>query len=97
MSHLRKRKVRTGVVVSDKMDKTVVVAVETVKTHPLYKKLMRHIKKYKAHDGNNACKVGDKVKIVEMRPLSKGKRWRVAELTSRSTGAQENDSILHQS
>ncbi len=97
MSHLRKRKVRTGVVVSDKMDKTVVVAVETVRTHPLYKKLMRHIKKYKAHDENNACKVGDKVKIVEMRPLSKEKRWRVVELTSRPTGAQENDSILHQS
>ena len=82
MSDLGKRKVREGLVVSDKMDKTVVVAVETRKVHPLYKKAIRVTKKYKAHDENNACKPGDKVKIVETRPLSKEKRWRVAEILS---------------
>ena len=77
MSDLGKRKVREGLVVSDKMDKTVVVAVETRKVHPLYKKAVRVTKRYKAHDENNACKIGDKVKIVETRPLSKEKSWRV--------------------
>ncbi len=83
MSDLGKRKVREGLVVSDKMDKTVVVAVETRKVHPLYKKAVRGTKKYKAHDENNACKIGDKVKIVETRPLSKEKSWRVAEIMSK--------------
>jgi small subunit ribosomal protein S17 len=82
MRDLEKRKVREGVVVSNKMAKTVVVAVETRKVHPLYKKAIRLTKKYKAHDENNACKIGDKVKIVETRPLSKEKRWRVAEKMS---------------
>jgi small subunit ribosomal protein S17 len=82
MSYLGKRKVREGLVVSDKMDKTVVVAVETKKVHPLYRKAIRVIKKYKAHDENNACKIGDKVKIVETRPLSKEKSWRVMEIMS---------------
>jgi small subunit ribosomal protein S17 len=82
MRDLEKRKVREGVVVSNKMAKTVVVAVETRKVHPLYKKAIRLTKKYKAHDENNACKIGDKVKIVETRPLSKEKRWRVAEKVS---------------
>jgi small subunit ribosomal protein S17 len=82
MSDLEKRKVREGLVVSNKMAKTVVVAVETRKVHPLYKKAIRLTKKYKAHDENNACKIGDKVKIVETRPLSKEKRWRVAEIMS---------------
>ncbi len=82
MSHLEKRKVRKGLVVSNKMAKTVVVAVETRRVHPLYKKAIRLTKKYKAHDENNACKLGDKVKIVETRPLSKEKRWRVAEIMS---------------
>jgi small subunit ribosomal protein S17 len=82
MSYLEKRKVREGLVVSDKMDKTVVVAVETRKVHPLYKKAIRVTKKYKVHDENNACKIGDKVKIVETRPLSKEKRWRVTEIIS---------------
>ena len=68
---------------SDKMDKTVVVAVETRKVHPLYRKAIRVIKKYKAHDENNACKIGDKVKIVETRPLSKEKSWRVTEIISK--------------
>ena len=83
MSHLGKRKVREGLVVSDKMDKTVVVAVETRKVHPLYKKAVRVTKRYKAHDENNACKIGDKVKIVETRPLSKEKSWRVTEIISK--------------
>ena len=82
MSYLGKRKVREGLVVSDKMDKTVVVAVETRKVHPLYKKAVRVTKRYKAHDENNACKIGDKVKIVETRPLSKEKKWRVTEIMS---------------
>jgi len=83
MSYLGKRKVRKGLVVSDKMDKTVVVAVETRKIHPLYKKAIKVIKKYKAHDENKACKIGDKVKIVETRPLSKEKNWRVTEIISK--------------
>ncbi|MGA8848713.1 MAG: 30S ribosomal protein S17 [Dehalococcoidia bacterium] len=83
MSYFGKRKVREGSVVSDKMDKTVVVAVETRKVQPLYKKAIRFTKKYKAHDENNACKIGDKVKIVETRPLSKEKRWRVTEIVSK--------------
>ena len=83
MSYLEKRKVREGLVVSDKMDKTVVVAVETRKVHPLYKKAVRVTKRYKAHDENNACKIGDKAKIVETRPLSKEKNWRVTEIMSK--------------
>jgi len=83
MSYLGKRKVREGLVVSDKMGKTVVVAVETRKVHPLYKKAIRVTKKYKAHDENNACKIGDIVKISETRPLSKEKHWRVTEVISK--------------
>jgi small subunit ribosomal protein S17 len=82
MSNLEKRKVREGLVVSNKMAKTVVVAVETRKVHPLYKKAVRRTKKYKAHDEDSACKIGDKVRIVETRPLSKEKRWRVTEIVS---------------
>ncbi len=78
-----KRKVRFGSVVSNKMDKTVVVAVKTFGRHPLYGKAIRHVRKYKAHDEDNACKVGDKVKILETRPLSREKRWRVVEIISR--------------
>ncbi len=78
-----KRKTRTGTVISDKMDKTVVVLVQRVGRHPLYKKVVRHTSKFKAHDEANACKVGDVVKIIETRPLSKEKRWRVAETISR--------------
>ena len=88
MSYLETRKVREGLVVGDKMDKTVVVAVETRKIHPLYKKGIRVTKKYKAHDENNACKIGDKVKIVETRPLSKEKRWRVVEIISKREVAE---------
>jgi small subunit ribosomal protein S17 len=71
------RKVREGVVVSDKMDKTVVVLVERLVQHAVYKKYVRQRKKYKAHDPDNRCRVGDQVSIVETRPLSREKRWRV--------------------
>lgn len=74
------RKVRMGTVSSDKMDKTITVRVETVKQHPLYKKTIRTSKKYKAHDENNEAKIGDVVKIMETRPLSKDKRWRLVEV-----------------
>ncbi len=78
---------------SDKMDKTVVVAVETRKIHPLYKKAIRVTERYKAHDAANTCKVGDIVKIRETRPLSREKRWRVAEILSDKgaveTGAEQ--------
>lgn len=78
------QKVRIGRVVSDKMDKTVVVAVERLVAHPLYKRRIRRTKKFKAHDEHNACRTGDMVKIVETRPLSKEKRWRVVEILSRA-------------
>jgi small subunit ribosomal protein S17 len=79
-----KHKFRLGQVVSDKMDKTVVVAVETPKRHPLYKKTMKRVVKYKAHDEKNKCQVGDKVIIVETRPLSREKRWRVSEIVAKA-------------
>jgi small subunit ribosomal protein S17 len=81
MSPIGKRKTREGFVVSDRMDKTVVVAVETKKFHPLYKKGIKATKKYKVHDEHNACKIGDRVKIAETRPVSKEKRWRVTEVS----------------
>ncbi|MCK4369202.1 MAG: 30S ribosomal protein S17 [Dehalococcoidales bacterium] len=83
MSVESKRKIRHGQVVSDGMDKTVVVAVESPKRHPLYKKTIKRVVKYKAHDEKNECRVGDKVRIVETRPLSREKRWRVAEIITR--------------
>ena len=79
-----KRKFRLGQVVSDKMDKTVVVAVETPKRHRLYKKTMKRVVRYKAHDEKNKCRTGDKVMIVETRPLSREKRWRVAEIIAKA-------------
>jgi small subunit ribosomal protein S17 len=90
---MSKRKVRFGSVVSDKMDKTVVVAVETRRIHPLYHKAIKSTKKYKAHDEDNACKVGDKVKIMETRPLSKEKRWRVVEIMSRDATAMSDSKV----
>ena len=74
------RKTRVGKVVSDKMDKTVVVAIEDRVAHPLYKKIVGRTYKLKAHDELNACGIGDKVKVMETRPLSKDKRWRVVEI-----------------
>ncbi len=78
------RKVRVGRVVSDKMDKTVVVAVERLTPHPLYKRRIRRTTRLKAHDAENACRVGDQVRVVETRPLSKDKHWRVVEIISRA-------------
>jgi small subunit ribosomal protein S17 len=78
------RKVREGLVVSDKMDKTVVVEVEDRVKHPKYGKVIRRTKKYMAHDGENACGVGDRVLLMETRPLSATKRWRVAEILEKA-------------
>jgi len=78
------RKIRTGYVVSDKMDKTVVVAVQNWRVDPLYGRRVRHRSKFKAHDEANACSVGDLVKIMETRPLSKDKRWRVVEIVEKA-------------
>lgn len=78
------RKERVGLVVSDKMDKTVVVAIEEKSKHPLYKKTIKRTNRFKAHDEENACGVGDKVRIVETRKLSKDKCWRVAEIIEKA-------------
>jgi small subunit ribosomal protein S17 len=78
------RKVRIGKVVSDKMDKTIVVAVEATVQHPLYRKTIKRTTKFKAHDQNNECSIGDKVKIMETRPLSKDKRWRLVEIVEKA-------------
>ena len=78
------RKVRVGKVVSDKMDKTVVVAIEDRVAHPLYKKIVGRTSKLRAHDEENACGVGDIVKVMETRPLSKDKRWRVVEIVEKA-------------
>lgn len=79
-----RRKVREGIVVSDKMNQTVVVVVRELKPHPLYKKVVQHRARFKAHDEDNSCGVGDRVRIVETRPLSKDKRWRVAEILEKA-------------
>ena len=78
------KKELVGIVTSDKMDKSVVVTVETTFMHPLYKKTVKRRKKYMAHDEKNDCKIGDKVKILESRPLSARKRWRVVEIIERA-------------
>lgn len=78
------RKTRVGKVVSDKMDKTVVVAIVDNVKHPLYKKIIKRTVKLKAHDENNECKIGDRVEVMETRPLSKDKRWRVTNIIERA-------------
>ncbi len=78
------RKTRNGVVVSDKMDKTVVVAVKDSVQHPLYKKIIKRTVKFKAHDENNECKIGDRVTIMETRPMSKDKRWRLVKILEKA-------------
>jgi len=78
------RKTRTGKVISDKMDKTIVVAVVDNVRHPLYKKIVKRTYKLKAHDENNECRVGDTVRVMETRPLSKDKRWRLTEIIERA-------------
>lgn len=84
MSERALRKTRVGKVVSDKMDKTIVVAIEDSVQHPLYKKVMKRTYKLKAHDENNECGVGDTVKVMECRPLSKDKRWRLVEIIKKA-------------
>ena len=78
------RKTRVGLVVSDKMDKTIVVAIQDNVRHPLYKKIVKRTYKLKAHDENNVCHVGDRVKVMETRPLSKDKRWRLVEIVEKA-------------
>ena len=78
------RKTRVGKVVSDKMDKTIVVAIEDNVKHPLYKKIVKRTYKLKAHDENNECNIGDRVKVMETRALSKDKRWRLVEIVERA-------------
>lgn len=78
------RKTRTGIVVSDKMDKTIVVAIKTRTIHPTYGKVINRTTKLKAHDENNECGVGDKVKVMETRPLSRDKRWRLVEIMEKA-------------
>ncbi len=80
----KSRKTRIGWVVSDKMDKTAVVRVERTTRHPLYGRIIKVSKKYKVHDPENACSIGDKVRIMETRPLSREKRWRLAEIMEKS-------------
>ncbi len=78
------RKTRTGIVVSDKMDKTIVVAIRERVKHPLYGKIVNRTKKFKVHDENNECGVGDKVRVMETRPLSKDKHWRLVEIVEKA-------------
>lgn len=84
MSDRNLRKTRTGMVVSDKMDKTIVVAIEDNVRHPLYKKIVKRTVRLKAHDENNECRVGDRVTVMETRPLSKDKRWRLAAIVEKA-------------
>ena len=84
MSERNLRKTRVGKVVSDKMDKTVVVAIEDNVKHPLYKKIIKNTIRLKAHDENNTCGVGDRVLVMETRPLSKDKRWRVVQIIEKA-------------
>lgn len=83
-------KIYTGKVVSNKMDKTVVVAVTRLFQHPVYKKTVKKVSKFKAHDEKNECKIGDGVKIIETRPLSKDKRWLVLENLGKSAGSKKS-------
>ena len=84
MSERNLRKTRVGMVVSDKMDKTIVVAIKDNVRHPLYKKILKRTIKLKAHDENNSCGIGDKVEIMETRPLSKDKRWRLVNIIEKA-------------
>lgn len=84
MAERNLRKTRTGTVVSNKMDKTAVVSVESIGRHPLYGRTVRSSKHYKAHDEGNICNIGDRVKIMETRPLSRDKRWRVVEVVRKT-------------
>ena len=84
MSERNMRKTQVGRVVSNKMDKTIVVAIEDSVKHPLYKKIVKRTVKFKAHDENNECAIGDRVRVMETRPLSKDKRWRLVEIVEKA-------------
>ena len=84
MSDRNMRKTQVGKVVSDKMDKTIVVAIQDSVKHPLYKKIIKRTVRLKAHDENNECKIGDRVRVMETRPLSKDKRWRLVEIIEKA-------------
>ncbi|WP_457944825.1 30S ribosomal protein S17 [Caproiciproducens sp. LBM24188] len=84
MSERNMRKTEVGKVVSNKMDKTIVVAIEDSVKHPLYKKIIKRTVKLKAHDENNECSIGDRVRVMETRPLSKDKRWRLVEIIEKA-------------
>lgn len=84
MSNPGNRKIRTGTVVSNKMDKTAAILVERLIKHPLYHRVLKRSRKFLAHDENNDCQIGDKVRVIETRPLSKRKRWLVVEITERA-------------
>ena len=84
---ITRRKVRQGLVVSDKMDKSIVVQIVRTVTHPIYKKVIKRSKKFIAHDEENACKIGDLVRIMECRPLSRHKRWRLVDVVERNKRA----------
>lgn len=84
MSDRALRKTRVGKVISDKMDKTIVVAIENSVKHPLYKKILKRTYKLKAHDEKNECSIGDKVRVMETRPLSRDKRWRLVEIVEKA-------------
>lgn len=86
MENRGRRKSMVGNVTSNKMEKTVVVQVESIKTHPIYKKQIKVRTKYKAHDKNNECNIGDRVEIIETRPLSRDKRWRVSKVLQKAVG-----------
>jgi small subunit ribosomal protein S17 len=89
-----RRQQRTGKVVSDKMQKTIVVAIETLKRHPLYKRTYRSTARFKAHDEHNDARIGDLVRIEETRPLSKDKRWRLVEILNRAAQAPSVESVV---
>ncbi|MDR2532057.1 MAG: 30S ribosomal protein S17 [Oscillospiraceae bacterium] len=84
MSERNLRKTRVGVVVSDKMDKSIVIAIKDNVRHPLYKKIIKRTIKFKAHDENNECSVGDKVEVMETRPISKDKHWRLVKILEKA-------------
>ena len=96
LPHEARRRTKVGVVVSDKMDKTVVVTVASSKQHRIYGKTLRRTTRYKAHDPNNVCRLGDTVRLVETRPISKEKRWRVVEILQHKEVAEVRPSTIGQ-
>ncbi|MEE9143358.1 MAG: 30S ribosomal protein S17 [Candidatus Binatia bacterium] len=97
MDQRRIRKIRKGVVISDRMQKTVVVSVERIVMHPRYKKHLKRRTKLKAHDEKNECHVGDRVVVVECRPLSQDKRWRVSKILERAVATDKEEAVIDDS